>query len=75
MSALSASRLADLAGTTAAEVQRLVDLGILVARDGPGPFLEIDVQKVRLAAACEHAGQSFGSTEPPGNPATRPAMR
>jgi len=56
MSALSASRLADLAGTTAAEVQRLVDLGILVARDGPGPFLEIDVQKVRLAAACEHAG-------------------
>jgi adenylate cyclase len=56
MNALSASRLADLAGTTAAEVQRLVDLGILVARDGPGPFLETDVQKVRLAAACEQAG-------------------
>jgi adenylate cyclase len=56
MEALSGSRLADLAGVTAAEVQRLVDLGILVARDGPGPFLEIDVQKVRLAAACEHAG-------------------
>jgi len=56
MKGLSASGLADLAGTTAAEVQRLVDLGILVARDGAGPFLETDVQKVRLAAACERAG-------------------
>jgi adenylate cyclase len=56
MNALSASGLADLAGTTAAEVERLVDLGILVARDGPDPFLETDVQKVRLATACEQAG-------------------
>jgi adenylate cyclase len=56
MNALSASGLADLAGVTAAEVERMVDLGILVARDGPGPFLETDVQKVRLAAACEQAG-------------------
>jgi adenylate cyclase len=56
MNGLSASGLADLAGTTAAEVQRLVDLGILVARDGAGPFLETDVQKVRLATACEQAG-------------------
>jgi adenylate cyclase len=56
MKALSASGLADLAGTTAAEVQRLVDLGILVAREGDDPFLETDVQKVRLAAACEQAG-------------------
>src|SRR5829696_6725791 len=56
MNGLSASGLADLAGTTAAEVQRLVDLGILVARDGTDPFLETDVQKVRLAAACERAG-------------------
>ena len=54
--ALSAARLADLAGTTAAEVQRMVDLGILVARDGTGPFRETDVQKVRLATACERAG-------------------
>ena len=53
MNRLSASGLADLAGTTAAEVQRLVELGILVARDGTDPFLETDVQKVRLAAACE----------------------
>jgi adenylate cyclase len=56
MNALSAAGLADLAGTTAAEVQRLVDLGILVAREGAGPFLETDVQKVRLATACERAG-------------------
>jgi adenylate cyclase len=56
MHALTAAGLADLAGVTAAEVERLVDLGILVPRDGPGPFLETDVQKVRLAAACEQAG-------------------
>jgi adenylate cyclase len=56
MNALSASGLADLAGTTEAEVQRLVELGILVARDGADPFLETDAQKVRLATACEQAG-------------------
>jgi adenylate cyclase len=56
MNGLSAAGLADLAGVTEAEVARLVDLGILVARDGVGPFLEIDVQKVRLATACEQAG-------------------
>jgi adenylate cyclase len=56
MKGLSASGLADLAGTTAAEVERLVELGILIARDGAGPFLETDVQKVRLATACEQAG-------------------
>ena len=41
---------------TEAEVRRLVDLGVLVARDGAGPFRETDVQKVRLATACERAG-------------------
>jgi adenylate cyclase len=56
MNALSAAGLADLAGVTEAEVQRLVDLGVLVARDGVGPFLAADVQKVRLAVACEQAG-------------------
>jgi adenylate cyclase len=56
MNTLSASGLADLAGVTEAEVQRLVDLGILVARDGTGPFLAADAQKVRLAMACEQAG-------------------
>jgi class 3 adenylate cyclase len=33
MDGLSVSGLADLAGTTAAEVERLVELGILAARD------------------------------------------
>src|SRR5512133_3833845 len=56
MNALSASELADLAGVTEAEGQRLVGLGILVARDGDGPFLETDAQQVRLAIACEQAG-------------------
>jgi adenylate cyclase len=56
MNALSASGLADLAGVDVAEVERLVELGVLVARDGAGPFLETDVPKVRLATACEQAG-------------------
>jgi adenylate cyclase len=56
MNGLSASGLADLAGTTTAEVQRLVEFGILVARDGTDPFRDTDVQKVRLAAGCEQAG-------------------
>jgi adenylate cyclase len=56
MKELSASGLADLAGVTEVEVGRLVELGILVPRDGAGPFRETDVQKVRLATACEQAG-------------------
>jgi adenylate cyclase len=56
MNGLSASGLADLAGVTEAEVARLVELGILVARDGADPFLAADAQKVRLATACEQAG-------------------
>jgi adenylate cyclase len=54
--ALSAAGLAELAGATEAEVERMVALGILTPRDGPGPFLATDVQKVRLATACERAG-------------------
>jgi len=56
MTGLSAAGLADLAGVTQGEVERLADLGILAARDGTGPFLEADVPKVRLAVACERAG-------------------
>jgi adenylate cyclase len=56
MDALSAAGLADLAGVTEAEVERLVDLGILVTRDGAAPFREADAYKVRLATACEQAG-------------------
>jgi hypothetical protein len=56
VNALSAAGLADLAGVTEAEVERLVDLSVLVTRDGAGPFRETDVQRVRLATACEQAG-------------------
>jgi len=56
MEPLSASGLAELAGATEAEVERMIDLGILVPRDGAGPFLATDVQKIRLAKACEQAG-------------------
>ena len=56
MEGLSAAEVADLAGVTGTEVERLVELGVLVARDGAGPFLESDVQKVRLAVACDRAG-------------------
>jgi adenylate cyclase len=56
MGGLSAAELADLAGVPEAEVARLVELGVLVARDGTDPFRDTDVQKVRLAVACEQAG-------------------
>jgi adenylate cyclase len=56
MTGLSASGLADLAGVTEGEVARLVELGVLMPRDGPGPFRETDVAKVRMAAGCEQAG-------------------
>jgi adenylate cyclase len=56
MNGLSAAGLADLAGVTEGEIRRLVDLGILVARDETDPFLETDVRRVRLATACQQAG-------------------
>jgi hypothetical protein len=65
MNRLSAQALADLAGVTEAEVVRLVELGILVARDGAEPFLEVDVPKVRLAVACERAGLPMERTTRP----------
>jgi hypothetical protein len=54
--ALSASELADLAGVTEVEIDRLVDLGVLVARNAPGSFDVTDAQNVLLATACEQAG-------------------
>ena len=53
---LSAAELAELAGVTPAEVERLAGLGILIAREGAGPFRASDARKVRLAMACEDAG-------------------
>src|SRR5215216_989699 len=56
MEALTGAGLATLAGVSEAEIGRMTDLGILVARDGPAPFRVGDLQKIRLAAACERAG-------------------
>jgi adenylate cyclase len=53
---LSAAELAERAGATDGEVERMVALGILVPRRGNRPFLLSDVPKVRLAKACERAG-------------------
>jgi adenylate cyclase len=54
--ALGAADLAGLAEVTEAEIGRMVDLGVLVPREGPAPFRATDMQKVRLAIACERAG-------------------
>ena len=54
--ALGAADLAGLAEVTEAEIGRMVDLGVLVPREGPAPFRATDTQKVRLATACERAG-------------------
>jgi len=54
--ALGPVDLAELAEVTEAEIGRLVDLGVLVPREGPAPFRTTDMQKVRLATACERAG-------------------
>jgi adenylate cyclase len=54
--ALGPADLAGLAEVTETEIGRLVDLGILVPREGPVPFRTTDMQKVRLAMACERAG-------------------
>jgi class 3 adenylate cyclase len=56
MEALTAAALAGLAGVTEAEIGRLAELGVLVPREGPAPFLVGDLYKVRLALACERAG-------------------
>jgi len=52
----SAAKLAERAGATEGELERMVTLGILVPRQDDRPFVPSDVQKVRLAKACERAG-------------------
>src|ERR687898_798184 len=54
--ALTAAGLARLAGIPEAEIGRMVDLGVLVPRDGPAPFRPVDRHKLSLAMACERAG-------------------
>ena len=80
--AVSASELADLAGVTEAEVDRLVSLGILVARDGAGRFLAADAVQVRPSGKELGCGTpaSAGprSTSGPGagrSPGFRPSFR
>jgi adenylate cyclase len=53
---LTAAELAGVAGVAEAEIARMVDLGVLVAREGDAAFLARDSHKVRLAMACERAG-------------------
>jgi hypothetical protein len=60
MNGLSVSGLADLAGVTVAEVQRLVDLGILVARDGAGRSSPAMRGRPAWARACER-WRGFGT--------------
>jgi adenylate cyclase len=53
---LSAAELVERAEATEGELERMVALGVLVPRRGSRPFVPSDVQKVRLAKACERAG-------------------
>ncbi|MGH2686774.1 MAG: adenylate/guanylate cyclase domain-containing protein [Actinomycetota bacterium] len=53
---LSAVELAVRAGVSEEELERMFALGILVPRRARHPYLPSDLQKVRLAKACERAG-------------------
>ena len=56
---LSEPELAELAGCSLDDVRGLVDLGILVPRDGDEPFRSPDAHLVRLMAAFDRAGISL----------------
>jgi hypothetical protein len=54
---LSQAQLAATADVTEADVERLVEAGVLIRRESPeGPFRSADVVKVRMARACEEGG-------------------
>jgi pimeloyl-ACP methyl ester carboxylesterase len=53
---LSAQELAGRAGVVSEDVERLVQLGILVPGEGERPFTPGDARRVRLASACAEAG-------------------
>jgi adenylate cyclase len=55
---LSEAELAERSGTTPEQIHRLAEVGILV-RDQEGGFRLADVQRVRLAEACERGGISL----------------
>jgi adenylate cyclase len=52
----STAELAERTGASEGELGRMVSLGVLVPRQGDRPFVPSDVQKVRLAQACDRAG-------------------
>jgi adenylate cyclase len=56
---LTGEELAERAGARPDEIDRMVQLGILVRREDGGPFTAADVHKVSLAKACEDAGLSL----------------
>ena len=53
---LSLAELAARAGISPEEVERLVEFGILVPRDGTRPFRAVDALKIRVARGCEEGG-------------------
>ena len=53
---LSSEELAARAGIPSEEVERLVELGILVPREGSRPFRAVDALKIRVARGCEEGG-------------------
>jgi adenylate cyclase len=57
---LSAAELAARSGCSVDRVEQLVGLGILVPRDGDGPFSPGDTHRVRLMQAFEDAGIDLG---------------
>lgn len=59
MAELCEKELAELASCSLGQVRRLVDLGILVPRDGEQPFRSSDVHLVRLMGAFDRAGISL----------------
>src|SRR5712691_1808153 len=56
MDELSAAELADKAGISEREIERMVDLGILSPRGSSPSFRPSDVQVIHLAQACEAGG-------------------
>ena len=56
MDELSAAELADRAGVSEREIERMVDLGILSPQARSSSFRPADVQLVHLAQACEEGG-------------------
>jgi DNA-binding transcriptional MerR regulator len=53
---LSRAQLAERAGVSEGDIDRLCDLGILAKEDGEARYTPGDVRRLRLAEACQAAG-------------------